>query len=185
VTAVPPPGRRICVVGTSGCGKTFVAEALAKRVGLRYICNDAIIWGPQWTPTPPAERVARFDAATRDDGWTYDGNIGASADDQLMLSRCDTLVWLDLPRREVWPQVLRRTLRRLVTREPLWHGNVETWRMLFSHDSIVLWSLRTFARRRRAYGALFADPAYANRARIRLRSRREVNRWLASLPARA
>jgi adenylate kinase family enzyme len=162
-----------------------VAEALAERLGLRYICNDAIIWGPQWTPTPPAERLARFDAATHESGWTYDGNIGASADDQLMLSRSDTLVWLDLPRREVWPQVLRRTLRRLVTREPLWHGNVETWRMAFSRDSIVLWSLRTFARRRRAYAALFADPAYLDRSRIHLRSRREVNHWLTSVPARS
>lgn len=184
VTTYPPPGTRICVIGTSGAGKTHVAEALAARLGLRYICNDAIIWGPDWTPTPPAERLARFAAATTDDGWTYDGNIGASPDDQLMLSRCDTLVWLDLPRREVWSQVLRRTLRRVITREPLWHGNIETWSMLFSRDSILLWSLRTFARRCRAYRAMFADPALATRARIHLRSRREVDEWLAALATR-
>lgn len=178
-------GRRICVVGTSGSGKTFVAEALAARLGLRYICNDAIIWGPHWTPTPPEERLARFDAETSEDGWTYDGNIGASADDQLMLSRCDTLVWLDLPRLEVWSQMLRRTLWRVISREPLWHGNVETWRMMFSRDSIILWSIQTLSRRRRAYTALFADPAHAGRTRVHLHSRREVDRWLASLPARA
>lgn len=139
---------------------------------------------PRWTPTPSAERFARFAAATLDSGWTYDGNIGASADDQLVISRCETLVWLDLPRRKVWWQVLRRTLTRVLTREPLWHGNVETWRMAFSRDSIILWSLLTFAHRRLAYTALFADPAYAYRARIHLCSRREVISWLASLPSR-
>lgn len=46
------PGQRIVVVGTSGCGKTYVAKALAERLGIRYISNDAIIWRPNWVETP-------------------------------------------------------------------------------------------------------------------------------------
>jgi hypothetical protein len=124
-----------------------------------------------------------MDAATQGDGWTFDGNFGPRACDQMVQSRCDTIVWLDLPRRQVWSQVALRTLRRLITRERLWHGNVESLRTLFSHDSIVWWSIRTFDRRRRRYGELFADPAYSDRSRIRLRSRREVDAWLRSLNA--
>src|SRR5690606_29290619 len=45
------PGRRICVVGTSGSGKTYVARELARRLSLTYICNDAIIWRAGWQPT--------------------------------------------------------------------------------------------------------------------------------------
>ena len=181
----PAPGRRICVAGTSGAGKTYVARALAARLGLRYVCCDELIWRAHWEPVPRDQQYAAFDLATHDGDWTFDGNLGRSPEDRLLLARCDTLVWLDLPRREVWAQVLRRTLARIVTREPLWHGNVETWRMALSRDSIVLWSLRTFARRRREYAALFADAALADRARIRLRTRGEVNRWLASLPQTA
>ena len=181
----PPPGRRLCILGTSGSGKSYVAIEAARRLGLRYISNDALIWGADWTPTPRAARPALFETATRDDdgrGWTFDGNVtGADPEDACVLDRCDTLVWLDLPRRQVWPQVLWRTLRRVVTREALWHGNVETWRMALGRDSIVLWSLRTFARRRRQFRAMFADPCYADRVRIRLTSRCAVNAWLASL----
>ena len=54
-------GRRILVVGTSGAGKTYVAQHLAKRLNLRYICNDTIIWGPDWTPVPKADRLPHPD----------------------------------------------------------------------------------------------------------------------------
>jgi hypothetical protein len=53
--------------------------------------------------------------------------------------------------------------------------------MALSRDSIIWWSFKTFDSRRRAYSALLADPAHADRARIRLRSRGQVNRWLASV----
>jgi hypothetical protein len=110
-----------------------------------------------------------------------DGNLGAGVEDQLLLKRCDTIVWLDLPRREVHLPIILRTLRRAWTKQPLWHGNVESWRTLFSPDSIVWWSLKTYAPRKRAYEALFGDPAYADKQRIRLHSRREVDAWLASM----
>jgi adenylate kinase family enzyme len=177
----PDPGTRICVIGTSGSGKTYVAEALARILGLRYVSNDALIWAADWQEVPRDERYVRFEAATRENGWTFDGNLGPDAGDQLVLGRCETLVWLDLPRWQVWCSITQRTVSRAWTKEPLWHGNVERWRTLFSRDSMILWSIRTFARRRRSYTALFADPRYADKALIRLRSRREVNAWLASL----
>ena len=120
-----------------------------------------------------------MDAATRGDGWTFDGNLGLSAPDQLVLGRCDTLVWLDLLRREVWWQVTRRTFWRSITREPLWHGNVERLGQMFTRDWIVWWSIRMYTRRRRQYAAIFADERYAHLGRVRLGSRREVDAWLA------
>src|SRR5436305_13510387 len=100
--AFSEPGRRVCVVGTSGSGKTYVAEQLASVLGLTYVCNDAIIWRPGWQETPDDDVYAEMDAATRVDGWTFDGNLGPKTNEQLVLARCDTIVWLDLPRRQVW-----------------------------------------------------------------------------------
>src|SRR5262245_44968654 len=101
VSEIPVPGTRICVVGTSGSGKTTVAMALAEALGLHYISNDAIIWRADWQPTPHDEVYTDIDAATSGDRWTFDGNLGHSPEDRLVLSRCDTLVWLDLPRWQV------------------------------------------------------------------------------------
>ena len=173
-SGLTPLGRRICVVGTSGAGKTHVAEALAAKLGLVYVSNDAIIWRADWQETPQDEVLEGVDAATQADGWTFDGNLGGSPEDQLVLARCDTLVWLDLPLWQVVSQVTRRTFGRAITKEPLWHGNQERWRNVFSPNSMVWWSIKTYRRRRRVYGTLFAATEQAGKTRIRLGSRREV-----------
>jgi adenylate kinase family enzyme len=182
LTLQPDLGRRICVVGTSGCGKTYVADALARILTIPYINNDAIIWRPNWQPAPPEERLASVDAMTRQESWTFDGNLGSQHSEELLiLDRCDSIVWLDLPRWQIWSQVVRRTLARIVRRDELWHGNRESLRMMFSQDSIIWWSVKTFRKRREQYTALFADPRYEDRVRVRLGSRGEVDAWLASL----
>jgi adenylate kinase family enzyme len=173
-------GQRICVVGTSGAGKSYVARAIAGRLGLRYIESDALIWRAGWEQVPRDEQYLAFDAATRESGWTFDGNLGPSPEDQLVLSRCDVLVWLDLPRWQVMASVTRRTLWRVVSRQRLWHGNVEPWGRVFSRDSMIVYAWRTYGRQKRRYATLF-EAADGTRRRIRLTSRRAVNRWLTSL----
>jgi adenylate kinase family enzyme len=42
----------------------------------------------------------------------------------VVLDQADVILWLDLPFRMTFPRVLRRTLRRLQTRESLWSTNV-------------------------------------------------------------
>jgi adenylate kinase family enzyme len=176
------PGRRILTVGTCGCGKTFVARALSERLRIPYICNDAIIWGPNWTQIDDAERARRFDLATNIPAWTLDGNISSMrhAEDPLILSRAETVIWLDLPRRQVYPALLWRTVRRSLLREELWHGNRETFGQSFaSRDSILLWAYRTFPKYRTNYTRLFASDQAKHVNLIHLRSRAQVRRLLA------
>lgn len=182
----PSPGQRVVVVGNCGTGKTYVARRLADLLAVPYVCNDAVIWGPNWTPTPRPLRLERFEALTRGPGWTYDGNVGSLTDpeDLLILRRADTLVWLDLPRWAGGWQLLRRSVRRVWTREELWHGNRETFRGMFlSRDSILWWAWRLYGLRRRQYSAIAADPAWSHLICIRLGSRRQVDRWLAAVQA--
>lgn len=179
------PGERIAVVGPSGCGKTTLAQALAVRLGYRYVCNDAIIHGSDWQPTPRDERVRRFAAAFDCPAWVIDGNCAGDAIDNVYIrSQIDTLVWLNLPRWEVLPRLLRRTLYRAWTREPLWHGNRESFRLSFaSRESILWWWLKTHGPVQAAYAAIFADPAQAHLVRIRLDSAAAANAWLGTLTA--
>ncbi len=79
-------------------------------------------------------------------------------------------------------QLLRRSVRLAWTKQPIWHNNRESWRLsFFSRESILLWSMQTFTKRRKQYASLFADPIYAHLIRIHLTSRRQVDTWLASL----
>lgn len=64
----PALGQRICVVGTSGVGKTFVARAIAGRLGLRYVDADSHIWRANWEAVPRDEQYVAFDAATAEGG---------------------------------------------------------------------------------------------------------------------
>ena len=83
-------------------------------------------------------------------------------------------MWLDLPRRVWLPRLVRRTVSRIVRREELWNGNRETLRnVLFRPDSVVVFALRNFPRRRRLYPAELAPYPH-----VRLRTPAAVARWL-------
>jgi adenylate kinase family enzyme len=179
----PPPGRRIAVIGLAGTGKSYLARTLAERLGLHYIDRDALIVQAGWRPTPLAERVPLFEALTRADGWTFDGHLRSYRDDeQAVLARCDTVVWLDFPRWRVMASVVPRTLKRAITRERLWNGNIEGWQRLFSRENSITFSWKYYPRFQREYRALFANPAHAHRILIRFTRRADVNRWLAAIP---
>jgi hypothetical protein len=64
-------------------------------------------------------------------------------------------------------------------REELWNGNRETWReAFFSRDSIILWALRTYHRRRKEYPVLFSQPQYAHLSVEHLRAPHAARDWL-------
>jgi hypothetical protein len=116
------------------------------------------------------------------EAWTTDGNYSTVRD--IVWSRADTVVWLDYTLPVILWRVVRRTIRRFATREELWNKNRERFRDAFlSYDSIILWAVRTYRRRRREYPVLFSEPEYAHLSIVQLRSPSAARLWLASLPA--
>lgn len=178
-------GQRVAVVGPSGSGKTHVAKTLAERLGYRYIDNDELVHGPDWQKIDHHERIRRYAEHFQPEPWVIDGNCyPSSPDDHFILANIDTLIWIDLPRRVVWPQLLWRTLLRAATGKRLWHGNVESWRKSFlSRESVLLHSWRTYGPIRREYENVFATPLYAHLTRIRLRDRGAIRAFLAAFDA--
>ena len=171
---------RIAVVGTAGAGKTWVAAEAARRLGIRHVELDAIHWGPGWSkPTVEGFRAAVAEA-TAGQAWVADGNYGAVRD--IVWGRAQLLVWLDYPLWLALWQLSCRTIRRVVTREKLWGRNRETFRgALLARDSLLLHAARTHGPRRAKYGELLANPPYDRLHAVRLRSRKETAKWLASL----
>jgi ATPase subunit of ABC transporter with duplicated ATPase domains len=70
-------GRRICVVGNGGAGKSTLARELARRLGLTYVSRDDLVWREGWVIIDRSLRLPVFDEATSGDGWTYDGHLRA------------------------------------------------------------------------------------------------------------
>lgn len=169
---------RVLVIGSSGSGKTTLARTVATRLRTPHIELDALFHGPNW------QRRAAFeddvDRASREQRWVIDGNYTPVRD--LLWSRADTIVWLDLPRWLVEYRVMRRSFTRWVLREELWHGNREEsplgW---FRWDHPVRWSWKKHGEYLSMYGARFADSAFAHARRLRLRSPAEVSAFVASL----
>ena len=165
---------KVAIVSTaSGNGKTTVGRALAAKLRVPFHELDALHHGPNWTEATPEELRAKVDPIVASEEWVIDGAYRAKLGD-LVLESADLVVWLDLP---VWvwlPRLVRRTAIRMVTREELWNGNREELRnALHPRNSVVVYAVRGYRKRRRRY-----ELEFARFPLLRLRTTQEVERFL-------
>ena len=176
-----PIGRRIAVYGPTGSGKSTLARELGHRLGLPIIELDALFHRPNWEPTPEDEFRAKVlvELDKSADGWVCDGNYSIVR--EIVLPRADTVVRLRLPFRVSFWRLLKRTIARARTKEPLWGTNYESWRLAFlSRESILLWGITHHrAHARNVERDLERIPHRASV--IELRSAREVAAFLVSV----
>ncbi len=164
------------ILGSGGAGKSVLAAALAKRTGLPVVHLDVLFWRPGWTAPPADEFRAALDAAVAGERWILDGNFLRDDDVDPRFGRADTVVFLDLPRSICLWRAVRRSLReRRHPRADLPEGCPEAVDLPF-----LRWVWR-YPRRNRpdVLGRLAALDAHV--AVHRLRSRRDVRRYLATL----
>jgi adenylate kinase family enzyme len=173
--------QRINVVGTSCSGKTTLARNLARRLGIPHVELDSYSWASGWTEVEPEMMRDRVRIAIAGPTWVVDGNYQRVRD--LVWERADLIVVLDYSLPVILSRYVRRTTRRVVTRERLWNtDNVERLGMhLLQRDGLLWWILKTYRRRRREYPELLA--ARPDLASITLRSPRATEAWLASIKA--
>lgn len=161
------------VAGTSGAGKTTLAARVAAALRVPHVEIDALFHGPGWTRRPSFEAdVHRFSA---EPGWVTEWQYGSVR--AHLAARADVLLWLDLPRRRVMRQVIRRTLVRRLRRQRLWNGNVEPplWTILTDPEHIVRWAWNTHGETAARVTRLLDDRPELTV--VRIRSRVEAARW--------
>lgn len=177
------PHRKWVVVGTTSSGKSTLASRIANRLGLDLIELDALHWQPNWRAAEPEEFHAGVEKAMASGGWVAAGNYSEVRD--LLWSNAEAIVWLDYPFPVVFWRLLKRTIKRSLTNEELWNGNREKfwWHLkLWSDDSLFHWLFKTYWRRKREFPKLFALPGYSHLQIIQLKTPRQAEEWLASLP---
>jgi len=175
---------RVAVVGAAGSGKSAFAERLSRLLGIAHVELDALFWRPGWTPGPPDSFVSRVREVVAGAEWIVDGNYYSKLGD-LVLARADTIIWLDYALPVVLWRLLRRTLGRVVWREELWNGNVESFRGEFlSRDSLLVCAVRSHKWARRRYETVLGGGRCPGRSIVRLPSPRVAHTWFAALERR-
>ncbi|HXB48573.1 MAG TPA: AAA family ATPase [Streptosporangiaceae bacterium] len=168
---------RVLIYGVTGSGKTTMARHLAERTGLPWHSVDDLTWEPGWVGVPADEQRRRIAEICAGERWILDTAYSSWL--EVVLDRVQLIVALDYPRWRSLGRLVRRTLLRNLDHRPICNGNTETFRQTISHDSIIAWHFRSFARKRarmRAWAAEESGPEV-----VRLTSPAVARSWLASL----
>ncbi len=175
--------RRIVIIGSSCSGKTTLAKQIADELGTQHIELDAIHWMPNWVERPPDEMRKLTAAAVAQDRWVVDGNYRVVRD--IVWERATTVIWLDYSFPVVFYRALRRTLARSIRGQELFSGNRESLGKAFlSKDSILLWVITTFHRRRRQFRQIIRNDEFPSLKFVHLRRQRETDRFVGYIQRR-
>lgn len=174
-----PSHVRIVIIGSSGAGKSTLAKALSHKLSVPHIELDALNWEAGWTQADNEvfrERVRL--AVTRPGGWVVAGNYHNVRD--LTWAGASVVIWLDFAFPVVFWRTLKRTILRSLRAEILWNGNRESLvKAFFSKDSILLWLIQTYSRRRRQTPELLSE--YSHVKLLHFKYPREADAFLARL----
>ena len=169
---------KINIIGTSGSGKTTFARKLAESLSLPFLEMDAVFWGPDWTFPEDKELYSKLTSALEGENWVLDGNYTRTI--PIKWDNIDIVIWLDFSFLRTLFQAVTRAFTRILTREEFWPGtgNRETLGKLFSRDSIVLWTLKTYRRNRKKFAGYMEADEFKEIHFIRLKSPRQAKIFL-------
>ena len=163
------------IVGPSGAGKSTLARRLGEILGLPVVHLDKLYWQPGWVEPPEEEFRVRALSAVQGETWVIDGNYFDRGAGKERLAACDTIIFLDFPRRVCMWQVFGRIVRTYGRVRPdLGEGCPEQFDWEF-----VKW-VWGIPKRRPALVRL-VDAHRATKRVIELRSRRQVARFVRAV----
>lgn len=170
--------RRVAVIGCPGAGKSRLSRALGERLALPVIHLDAHFHLPGWVEPPRDAWEARHAELIARDAWVIDGHFLRTL--AARAARADAIVHLDLPRLACLRGAIGRVLREYGrVRADMAPGCREGFDAAF-----LVWIWRFRRDVRPATLALLREFASGGGQVVTLRSRREADTWLRSVPAR-
>ena len=139
--------KRVLLHGVTGSGKSTAAVAIGARLSLPvHLADEEFGWLPGWVQRPAEGMRTLADVAAAEPAWVFDTSYGSFRD--LVEPRAQVAIGLDYPRWISLGPLLKRTFTRVIDRRPISTANVETFRQMFSLDSILVWHFRCFTRKR-------------------------------------
>ncbi|MFF1385853.1 adenylate kinase [Arthrobacter sp. NPDC058288] len=179
---IPVNPSRVLFYGVTGSGKSSAARAYAAASGLpEFSADDDIGWLPGWQQRIVEEqRQLAADLAARQ-RWVLDSAYGVWRD--TVVPRAELIVALDYPRWLSLFRLVRRSLRRVITRQPVCNGNVETLARLFARDSIFYWHFNSFTRKKHVVREWQTSPDMP--PVLAFRRPKDLANWLAGVATAA
>ena len=108
--------QRVVILGNSGSGKSTLGQALGEKTGLPVVHSDKLFWHRGWVASTKDEIDSKLTAAADKDCWIIDGNYMRTLPHRL--ERCDTVIFLDLPRWVCLVSVFKRFITSVGTVRP-------------------------------------------------------------------
>lgn len=175
MTAVP--AQRVLCYGVTGSGKTSAAHAYAVVTGIpEFSADDDLGWLPNWEGRPIEDQYRIAASIAAQDRWVLDSAYSSWRD--IIFARTELIVFLDYPRWLSLGRLVRRTIRRIISREPVCNGNTETLRRALAKDSIIGWHFKTFSRKQDAIEKIRADPSMP--PVLSFQRSHELDAWMAA-----
>lgn len=164
--------KKIIVIGSGGAGKSTFSQRLGARLGLEVIHLDAHHWRPGWVAPPKDVWHAQVAELVKRDAWVMDGNFSSTL--ELRVKACDTVVFLDLPRRVCMWRVMKRLVTYYHQRRP---DMAEGCRESFDFSFLRwVWGYR---KRTRPTVVRLLEENEGRKRVVRLRTAREVEEFLS------
>jgi hypothetical protein len=174
---------RIVVVGSSGSGKTTFARRLAAHLGVAHLEMDAVFHRHGLAHVAHQDFLPVLDEFTDRTAGSSTGTTRATGREMLSGPRPTPSSGSILPRRTAFSRVVKRTLRRVLTREEMWPGVREPFSNLYRldpYENIIVWTWTRHGHVREKYETAMVDGSWEHTAVHRLRSETEVEAFLDS-----
>ena len=170
--------KKVLVIGSGGAGKSTFSRRLGELTGIEVIHLDKIHWRPNWTEPSKEEWREIVENSLQGEAWIMDGNYSGTI--EMRIAASDTVIFLDLPRVVCVYRILKRVaLSHGKTRPDMADGCREQFDRKF-----IKW-VWDYATRSKPKIENLLEKYQNEKTIIRLRSKREVEEFLAKLQVRS
>jgi adenylate kinase family enzyme len=99
---------RVIIIGCGGSGKSTLSRILSEKINLPVVHLDKLFWKEGWINISKEEFDILLNKELKKEKWIIDGNYDRTLKERL--KRCDTIIYLDYPRRTCLLGVVKRVI---------------------------------------------------------------------------